>query len=102
MSNESKTERTISCPIKVFNADNKLIYQVDMKPTSTILQLKVSLHRQSLFNIQPSDQQILFNNKECINTTTFQQLSAINNNHQFIKLHATHAPRHQYSVQLAL
>ena len=75
-----------SCAIQVFSIDNKLIYAVDVDLSSSILELKISLHTQSLTHIPPSDQKITFNNTECNNTTTFQELYTQNNNQSPIKL----------------
>ena len=80
-----------SCAVQIFDSDNKLIYEVDINLSSSIQDLKLSLHTQSLIDIPPSEQEILFNTKECNNTTTFQQLYTQNNNQSPIKLHVVQA-----------
>ena len=86
-----------SCGIQVF-ANDTLIYDVDIDLSSSILELKISLHTQSLINIPPSEQKILFSSKECSNTTTFRQLYTQNDNQSPIKLIAIQALSDKYSV----
>ena len=72
--------------VEVYDIDDTLIYQSDVNPSSTILDLKLVLYKQSPFKVQPSEQLILFNDKRLSNSVTFQQIHQQNDSQTFIQL----------------